>query len=709
MGYLIGVDIGGTFTDCAVVDDDGTVTVGKAPTTPSDPSEGFFDAIDVAAEHLGLDRRELLSAADRLAHGTTVAINTVVTRTGARVGLLTTRGFGDTLKIMDNAGRGIGLPIEELLDFPASVSPEPFLRPGDVGEIAERIDTTGRVVAPLDETQLLAEVGRLAAAGVEAIAVCFLWSIVNPAHELRAAELIGERLPALDVSLSHLVAPRVGEYPRMLTTVLNAYVAPKMTTYIQRIDEKARRSGYEHGVLFMQSHGGLARAERVRQQPVTTLQSGPVGGVIATSEFGAVIDRPNAITTDVGGTTHDVSVIVDGRPVVSDEVTLERHAAYLHVVDVQSVGAGGGSIAWIEEATGALRVGPRSAGADPGPVCYGRGGTEPTVTDADLVLGILDPDRFLGGRLPLDATAAHAAISKLAKPLGLSVDACAAGIVRIADERMSDLMRSMTVRRGLDPRDFTVYAFGGGGGAHAGIYASGLGISEFIVPLADTASVWSALGVAIADLTATFEQPLYLTPPHDLTVIQTVVDELDGRAREATAGDARYVDELTIQRFAHCKYGLQVFEMEAELPLGPVTEATLTELFENFERNYAKRFGAGAGYRDAGIIITSVGVKVHGRVRKPSVVRRPVSDGMPANHPAQNGTRDVYWEELGDRLPTSVWDGSTLTPGTNVTGPAVIELPDTTIVVRPGHRAAIDEFGNAVVRFGSIGTTGGST
>lgn len=707
MGYLIGIDIGGTFTDCAVVDEEGKVTVGKVPTTPNDPSQGFFAAIDVAAEHLGLDRRALLSEVDRLAHGTTVAINTVVTRTGARVGLLTTRGFGDTLKIMDNAGRGIGLPIEELLDFPSSQRPEPFLDMGDVVEITERIDTTGSVIVPLDEAEVAARADRLAAAGVEAIAICFLWSIVNPIHELRAAEIIHERLPKLDVSLSHLIAPRVGEYPRMLTTVLNAYLAPKMTTYTRTIEDEAKRSGYEHGVLFMQSHGGLARGERVREQPVTTLQSGPVGGVIATSEFGVVINRPNAITTDVGGTTHDVSVIVDGKPVVGEEVTLERHAAYLNIVDVQSVGAGGGSIAWIDQATGALRVGPGSAGADPGPVCYGRGGTEPTVTDADLVLGILNPGTFLGGRLTLDAAAAQGAIRQLAEPLGLSVDECAAGIVRIADEHMSDLMRSMTVRRGLDPRDFTVYAFGGGGGTHAGIYASGLGIAEFVVPLADTASVWSALGVAVADLTATFEQPLYLTPPHDLTAVQTAADELERRAAEATADDERYVDSLTIQRFARCKYGLQIFEMEGEMPLGPVTDASLAALFENFERNYAKRFGASAGYRDAGIIITSLGVKVHGRVRKPSVVRRSVASVVGQVTRAKRGERDVYWDELSARVPTAIWDGSLLTQGTAVEGPAIIELPDTTIVVRPGHRAAIDEYGNTVVSFGGTGTIGG--
>jgi N-methylhydantoinase A len=698
VSYLIGVDIGGTFTDCAVVDADGKVTVGKAPTTPEDPSQGFFAAIDLAAEALGVDRPALLRDTDRLAHGTTVAINAVVTRTGARVGLLATRGFGDTLKIMDNAGRGIGLPIEELLDFPAARPPEPFVGEGDVAEVTERIDATGAVVAALDEERLAAEVDRLAAAGVEAFAVCFLWSIVNPVHELRAAEIVRERAPGLEVSLSHLVAPRVGEYPRMLTTVLNAYVAPRMTDYVRRIDEEAQRSGYGHGVLFMQSHGGLARGERVRHQPVTTLQSGPVGGVIGTSELGALIDRPNAITTDVGGTTLDVSVVVDGRPVVEDEVTLERHAAYLNVVDVQSIGAGGGSIAWIEESTGSLRVGPRSAGADPGPACYGRGGTEPTVTDADLVLGVLDPATFLGGRLPLHAGAARAAIARVAEPLGLSIDECAAGIVRIVDERMSDLMRSMTVRRGLDPRDFTVYAFGGGGGAHAGIYTSGLGISEFVVPLADTASVWSALGVAVADLTATFEQPVYLTPPHDLATIESVVEDLEARARAETAGDERYVDELTLQRSATCKYGLQVFELEADMPGGPITGDTLAALLANFEADYAKRFGAGAGYAEAGIIVTSVRVRVHGRVRKPSVVRRATANGGVAD--ARRPARDVYWEELEGRVPTAVWDGSLLEQGTRVEGPAIIELPDTTIVVRPSHRAAIDEYGNAVVSLG---------
>jgi N-methylhydantoinase A len=694
MGYLIGVDIGGTFTDCAVVDDAGTITVAKAPTTPDDPQLGFFAAIDVAAAELGIDRPGLLRQTDRLAHGTTVAINAVVTRGGARVGLLTTRGFGDTLRIMDNAGRGIGLDVDELLHYPPTSPPEPFMAAGDVVEIAERIDTRGEVVAPLDIAEVRSAVQRLVESGVEAIAVCLMWSIMNPAHELAIGSLVADRYPDVPVSLSHLVAPKVGEYPRMLTTVLNAYVAPKMTAYTQRIEDEAARSGYPHGVLFMQSHGGLARGERVRELPVSTLQSGPVGGVIGTAEFGAVIDRHDAITTDVGGTTLDVSVVVGGRPLVTEEFVLERNQAFLDAVDVQSIGAGGGSIAWIDEATGTLRVGPHSAGADPGPVCYGHGGTQPTVTDADLVLGVLNPDRFLGGRLSLDEAAARAAIAELAEPLGLTVDQCAAGIVRIVDERMSDLMRSMTVRRGLDPRTFTVYAFGGGGGAHAGIYTAGLGINEFVVPLADTASVWSALGIAVADIAASFEQPLFLRAPYDVELVAEVIETLQARALEATEADRRYVEELDLQRMASLKYGMQVFELDAELPPGPVTAESVDALLDDFERRYAERFGADAGYREAGIVITGFRVRVHGRVRKPSVVVRDgaVSDG------GARSSRDVYWEELGARTATTVWDGSGMAPGDALAGPAIVELPDTTIVVRPGSSVSIDRYGNAVVK-----------
>jgi N-methylhydantoinase A len=694
MGYLIGVDIGGTFTDCAVVDDAGTITVAKAPTTPDDPRDGFFAAIDVAAAELGSDRSALLSATDRLAHGTTVAINAVVTRSGSRVGLLTTRGFGDTLRIMDNAGRGIGLDVDELLHFPPTKPPEPFLDPRDVVEIAERIDTRGEVVAPLDESEVSAAIDRLVGSGVEAIAVCLMWAIMNPAHERAIADLIAARHPDVPVSLSHLVAPRVGEYPRMLTTVLNAYLAPKMTAYSQRIEDEAARSGYPHGVLFMQSHGGLARGDRIRELPVSTLQSGPVGGVIGTVEFGGVIGRRDAITTDVGGTTLDVSVVVDGRPLVTEEFVLERNQAFLDAVDVQSIGAGGGSIAWIDEATGTLRVGPHSAGADPGPVCYGHGGTEPTVTDADLVLGILNPERFLGGRLALDVEAARAAIERLGRRLGLSVDQCAAGIVRIVDERMSDLMRSMTVRRGLDPRRFTVYAFGGGGGAHAGIYTAGLGIGEFVVPLADTASVWSALGIAVADIAATFEQPLFLRAPYDVDRVAEVIATLEGLALEATEPDQRYVEDLTLTRMASLKYGMQVFEVDAELPAGPVTSESVDALLADFERRYADRFGAGAGYREAGIVITGFRVRVHGRVRKPAVVERDAADAADG---AARASRDVYWEELSSRAPTTVLDGSLLRPGDTLSGPAIVELPDTTIAVRPGSGIAIDRYGNAVV------------
>lgn len=696
MGFLVGVDIGGTFTDCAVVGDDGGVTVGKAPTTPPEPAEGFFASIGVAAERLGLTDRALLEQTDRLAHGTTAGTNAVVTRSGARVGLLATRGHADAIRIMDNTGRATGAPLEHLLHPPSSSLPAPFVEHGLEREITERIDYAGDVVVPLDEQEVLDAVAGLVEQGADAVAVCFLWAFMNPAHEQRAAELIRSAHPSLFVSLSHAVAPRVGEYPRTATTILNAYVGPIMRDYTQQIETRARELGYGHDVLFMQCNGGLARGVRARATPILTLQSGPVAGVIATGEFGLAIGAPHVITTDMGGTTFDVSVIENGTALVRDETVIEQHRLFLNMVDVQSLGAGGGSIAWVDEATGSLRVGPQSAAADPGPACYGRGGSEPTVTDADLVLGVLDEKRFLGGRLQLDRGAAEAAIAPLATALGLTVDECAAGIVRVVDARMSDLIRSMTVQRGLDPRAFTVYAFGGGAGAHAGLYTQGLGISRFVVPLRDAASIWSAVGLATADLLDVHEQPRYMHDPFDADALTAAFTALESRVREELGDLGAAVEDVRFERYARCKYGLQVYEVQAPVPDGALDAAGAQAVATAFEDVYARRFGEGAGYRQAGIILTAIGLRVHGHVRKPASAGGTLEPETPPAE-AKHGERDVYWAELGARHPTPVWRGDELVPGNAVAGPAIVELPDTTVVVRPRARLEIDAFGNAVV------------
>ena len=697
VGFLVGIDIGGTFTDAAVVDAEGRITVGKAPTTPGDPSEGFFAALEIAAGKLGVSLKALLSDTDRLAHGTTVATNAVITRGGAKVGLLATAGHGDTLKIMENVGRSTGVDIQTRLHYPSSGLPEPFVEPKMVREIRERVDHAGNVVVPLHEGDVEAAARGLLEDGAEALAVAYLWSFMNNDHERRSAEIIRSIAPGASVSLSHEVAPKVGEFPRTATTVLNAYLQPIMRNYTGKIEDRAAEYGYRHGVLFMQCNGGLADGGRARERAVQTLQSGPVGGVVGSATTGAAMGRGNIITSDVGGTTLDVSVVSGNEPLGTGQTVVEQHELFLNMVDVRSIGAGGGSIGWIEEVSNSLRVGPQSAGADPGPACYGRGGTAPTVVDADLILGVLDPDNFLGGRVALYPSAAREAMEPLARRLGMSIEECAAGMTEVVNARMSDLIRRMTLERGLDPRDFTIYAYGGGGGTHAALFSRGLGISEFVVPQSDAASVWSALGVAVADVVDVYEQPIHQHAPFEPEAVSGVFADLRRQAEQEIGRDHPHITELSHERYASCKYGMQVFELEAGVPEGELDDEAMSRIVDNFERAYAERFGPEAGYREAGVQLTRVGLRVQGRVRKPRL-EAANGHGSSAAAKAKSGERQVYWIELGRRVATDILDGERLWPGDRLAGPAIVELPDTTIVVRPGNELSIDRFGNAVVR-----------
>jgi N-methylhydantoinase A len=699
MAYLIGVDVGGTFTDAAVVDKNGAITVGKAPTTPSDPSDGFFAALALAAGELGLSLEGMLQRTDRLAHGTTVGTNAVVTRGGARVGLMTTLGFSDTLKIMNNTGRATGVDVITRMHLPQSGLPAPFVQHDMTGGVRERIDYRGREIVALNEDDVRRVAAALVEAGAQAIAVAYLWSFNNNAHELRTREIIAEAHPGLPVSLSHEIAAKVGEYQRTATTALNAYVQPLMEEYTRRLEQRAQEHGYENGVLFMLCHGGLASGDRARLLAVQTLQSGPAGGVVGSAITASTMDRPNIITTDMGGTTMDVSVIAAGKPLSRSDTIVEQHELFLNMIDVESIGAGGGSIGWIHEHSGSLRVGPQSSGAEPGPACYGRGGTQPTITDADLLLGVLDPDAFLGGRVRLDRDAAETSMKPLADRLGLSIDECAAGMVRVANANMSDLIRRMTLQRGLDPRNFSVYAFGGGGGAHASLYARPLGIDEFIVPQSDAASVWSAMGVGVADLINVIERPLHLRAPFDASIVAQHFAELEAQTADAAKGEQGHVLGNELQRFASCKYGMQAFVVEAPVPDGKLDEAAMEEMVENFEAAYAQRYGKDAGYREAGVQLMQIAVRHRGTVRKPNF------DGLGAAPPeprkeASRGKRDVYWFELSQRVSTAIWDGTKLVNGNELDGPAVVEFPDTTIVVRPWDSLRIDQYGNAVVSIG---------
>lgn len=701
--FSVAVDIGGTFTDCAAVDLDGKTFVGKVPTTEEDPSIGFFGAIEHAATVAGLSLDEMLQQTRRLAHATTVGLNAVVTRSGVRVGLLATHGHGDALWIMENSGRVTGASVEEMLDYAKSTIPVPLLSKADVVEIRGRIDFAGDVIVPLDEDDVTQAAERLLDQDVDAIAIAFIWGHANPVHEKRARELVEQVLERRGVdrfvTCSHEVAPRVGEYARSASTVMNAYIGPLLRAYVTRIVEQAGERGYTGEVLFGNAEGGLIDADTVKLRPISTLQSGPVGGTVACGTLGTEMDFPNILATDMGGTSLDVSIVQGGAFQLTDEAIFERQRLNFRKVAVESIGAGGGSIAWLDEA-GGLRVGPQSAGSHPGPACYGRGGTEPTVSDADLLLGILNPDHRLAGDVALDMAAAERAIKTVADPLGMTPIECAAGIVEIADNKMESLVRRVALQGGNDPREFVLWAFGGAAGMHAGLYGRGLGIEKIVIPMNDLASVWSAYGMAMAGETRTFEVPLFDSFPFNLGAVEKAFAQITEQAQayvdKIIGPDSALSREVTFVRTADLKFSLQEFEVETAFPDGPFDHAAAEQLVANFERTYEQRYGEGSGYRDAGVALTVLRLRVEISWDRPPIFR-PKAGENGGRVVERSSERPVFWRETGGMVTTPAYDGRDLLAGDAMEGPAIVEYPDTTVAVRPGQHLAVDDFGNLVI------------
>ncbi|MFN3351844.1 hydantoinase/oxoprolinase family protein, partial [Pseudorhodoplanes sp.] len=459
MGFFIGTDVGGTFTDVWVSADDGQTRVFKSPTT-ADVLGGVIDAIGLAAQAYGLSFEQFCAGIERFGHGTTVGLNALLTGNAAKTAILTTKGFGDTLLIGRLKRQTSGMNELERTDAYLRNRIPPLVPRDLVFEIDERIDVKGTIVKPLDEAQARGEIRKLKALGVEAVAICTLWATHNPVHEKRLREIVTEELPHAFVSLSHEISPGVGEYARMSTTAGNAALGPLAGRYLSSLEEKLQKAGMKVPVLMMTCAGGVLPTAVLNDRPAFALFSGPAGGVMGSRATGAQAGFDNIVTMDIGGTSFDVGVIVSGKPVMRSEISVAGADIRVHSIDVESIGAGGGSIAYVE--FGELRVGPRSAGANPGPACYGRGGTKPTATDADLVLGVLDPDNFIGGRMKLDVDAARRAIEEhVAKPLNIGLTEAAWAIRQILDSKMADLLRRMTIERGYDPRDFTLLANGG--------------------------------------------------------------------------------------------------------------------------------------------------------------------------------------------------------------------------------------------------------
>lgn len=689
MGHVISVDTGGTFTDTVLVDEDGSRTTGKASTTPDDPSEGVLNSVANAADKAGKPLEELFAETDVFFHGTTLTTNTVLERTGSDVGLITTRGHRDALHIGRTKNRTEGMSHDEVKHYAAHTKPDPLVPKQRTRELDERVDYKGESVIGLDEQQVRDQIEDLAH-DVDTIAVSLLWSFQNEEHEQRVEELAADVAPDTPVYLSSDVTPKLGEYERTATTAINAYTAPVLEQYVDRLVERLSDHGLAAPVYLMQSTGGVIPITSAGDHAVATIDSGPVGGVTGSQFLGDQLDRANVICTDVGGTSFDVGLVIDGELKTTPQTSVQKYTLHQPAVDIESIGSGGGSIAWIDDG-GALRVGPKSAGADPGPACYGRGGTRPTVTDADVLLGYIDPDYFLGGRESLDVDAAEEAMrTHVAEPLGMTVEQAAAGVFEIVNAAMADLLRKMTIERGHDPRSFALLAYGGAGPLHAPFYGEELGVEAITIPFGNTASVFSAFGIATSNITYVEELSEPMSEPFDPDRLTAAFERLESRIAESDELD---LDRATISREVELRYQGQANQLDIEVPTGELTEADVEQMVSNFESKYESLYGSGATYAEASVQAVSQRVIAQQGTTSPSA--EPISESAEER---QVGTREVYWPAENEFVETAIYEGQALGVRDRVSGPAVIQFPDTTVPVRPAQHVTVDDIANIHIR-----------
>jgi N-methylhydantoinase A len=694
---LVASDIGGTFTDTVTIDADGTVKSYKAPTVPDDPAAGVLATLQLAADETQAPLGDLLARISLFAHGTTVATNAMLEGKRAVVGLIQTRGFGDTVSIM-RGFKSLGLDEDGIKNFRDMVKQELVVPKRLTREVSERVDYQGRVVQSLDEDGVREAVSELREQGAEVFAVSLLWSFKNDAHERRVAEIIEEEIPGALVTLSSELLPRLGEYRRTVTTALNASLRPVLGRAVRSLETKLRENGMVSEPLLMQSNGGLARISEVDREAAATVMSGPVGGVVACQYVGAMRGHRNIVATDMGGTSFEVGLILDGEAHIANSTWVGRHELALPSVAVRTVGAGSGSLARVTH--GLLNVGPESAGAVPGPACYGRGGERPTVADADLVLGYINPDNFLAGRLALDVDRARAAIREhVAEPLGMTVEEAAEGIKTIVDARMSDLIRTATVQQGHDPTDFVLYAYGGAGPSHAFSYGADLGVGQIVVP--QTASVHSAFGVSASDLTVAEElsDPI-ISPPgtedYALAIDGAGVDERFQRLTERALSrlEAAGADPagITVSRIVEMRFRFQIHVLSVPVPPGPLDKEGVRALVRRFITTYESRFGEGSAFEAAGVELTTFRVVASSPTARPEL--RPLDAPPPAAATAAQ-TREVFQE--GAWREAQIIGHDAVYAGLAVSGLAIFEMKDTTIVVGTGQQAVVDDYGDVVI------------
>jgi len=688
--YRLGIDAGGTFTDFILADRKGEVRIFKALSTPGDPTEAIRNGLAIIEEETGLSPETIVSNADLCINGTTVGLNALITHKGAKTGLIATKGHEDSIEIrLGHKEDGYRYDPEYP---PATMLVPRYLRRG----VSERVLSNGSVHTPLNEEEVRAACRHFLREGVDSVAISFVWSVLHPEHEARAGEIVREMMPGVRLTVGSQLYPQVREYTRTSTAIVNAYLAPILQRYVEAVDAYFQSLGARHPVRYFQSNGGLALGKVVSDQSVYAINSGPASAPQAALWLGEPWGMRDIITVDMGGTSFDITLTRDGRANVSKNIDFLRYRIGIPMIQVETLGAGGGSIGWID-GMGLMQMGPQSAGSEPGPASYGKGGERPTTTDANLVLGYLNPEGLVGGRLPLDVEKARAAIrTHLADPLGISVETAAYGMFTIVNNNMVNAIRRVSVERGYDPRDFVLNCAGGATGAHITALACEMGIRKVLV--SKLASGLCAFGQIISDVKYNYmaPAPVRLEGAEAAAQLDRLFNGLEARGREDLASDGFADDKVSIRRSLDMRYVGQVHECTVNVDPFEITEAALERLKAAFHARHEELYTYSEP--NSAVEVVNVESAITGAVDKPGRITSPEGNGA---HSALTGTRGMIFNADGIPQQTPVYDGALLGAGDRITGPAVIQEVTTTIVIEPGWTGELHPSGVYVLTLGA--------
>ncbi|SDR41695.1 N-methylhydantoinase A [Rhizobiales bacterium GAS113] len=683
--YRLGIDAGGTFTDFVLADQSGDVRLFKALSTPSDPTRAIENGLKLIADELGESPSEIVSNCDLCINGTTVGLNALIQHQGGRTGLICTAGHEDSIEIrLGHKEDGYRYDPE----YPAAVMLVPrYLRKG----VRERVISDGSIRTEMHEEDVRAACEFFLKDGIETVAISFVWSVLNPKHERRAAEIVRDMMPKAALTVGSELYPQLREYTRTSTAVTNAYLTPILSRYVDAIDQHFRSLGAQNPVRYFQSNGGLAIGQAMSDRSVYAINSGPASAPQAGLFVAAPFNKNNVITIDMGGTSFDITLTKDGVTNINKNIDFLRYRIGVPMIQVETLGAGGGSIGWID-AMGLLQVGPQSAGAEPGPACYGQGGTQPTVTDANLVLGYLNPDGLLGGRLPLDLDKARQAVRKVGEPLGISVERAAYGIYTIVNSNMVNGIRRVSVERGYDPRDFVLVGAGGATAAHITSLAGEMGISTVILP--KLASGLCAFGQIISDVKYNYmaTSPLRLNSAAACKAINKLYKQIEAKGVRHLEDDGFKPAQISVKRSLDMRYTGQVHECTVDIGNFEIDAKTIEKVKDSFHARHEELYTYSE--RHSAVEVVNIESTLYGRVDKPKPLK--LGKGVPVAKAAK-GFRAAIFTAAGKRQRTPVYDGGKLGAGATIKGPAIIEEVTTTIVIEPGWSARLDASGSYVI------------